>query len=606
MEFSSRSLLLSTCLLLLAFQQMYAQSSAIFENGQAQTLDSFSNSEDWIREELWVQTEFDSDNDGKLDRMHTSVIRQKQTETESLKVPVIYITSPYYSGGNGGLENFWNVNHEIGETPPARISPEKSPLASRPYISSSYSNQWVPRGFAMVYSESPGTGLSEGCPTVGGQNESLAPKAVIDWLNGRAKAYTTVDGDELVTAEWCTGNVGMMGTSYNGTLPLAAATTGVDGLKAIIPDSPNTSYWHYYRANGLVRNPGGYQGEDIDVLYEYIHSQESDLRSYCDKTIRDTEYAENMDRITGDYNEFWSSRDYTNQLDNVKAAVFFSHGLSDWNVMPDHSVRIYDALKAKGNTVKMYLHQGGHGGMPPFEMMNRWFSRYLYDIENGIENEDRLLVVREGANRNEPSSYPDYPNPEATMVDLYMNGNGNEIANLSLEKTDGQGVQTIEDNVSFDAESLANAEITDHRLLFVTSELKEDIHISGRPVVSIKAASSKEAVNLSVYLISLPWTKGRYRKGGLITRGWADLQNHDSMSESEALVPGKFYEMSFTLEPDDQIIEKGQKLALMIFSSDKGFTLHPKPGTLLEVDIDQSNIKIPVVGGKEALSKAIE
>ena len=64
----------------------------------------------------------------------------------------------------------------------------------------------------------------------------------------------------------------MTGTSYNGTLPLAAATTGVDGLEAIIPIAPNTSYYHYYRSNGLVRSPGGYLGEDIDVLYDFIQS----------------------------------------------------------------------------------------------------------------------------------------------------------------------------------------------------------------------------------------------------------------------------------------------------------------------------------------------
>ncbi len=47
----------------------------------------------------------------------------------------------------------------------------------------------------------------------------------------------------------------MTGTSYNGTIPLAAATTGVKGLEAIIPIAPNTSYYHYYRSNGLVRSP---------------------------------------------------------------------------------------------------------------------------------------------------------------------------------------------------------------------------------------------------------------------------------------------------------------------------------------------------------------
>ncbi|HRR93723.1 MAG TPA: CocE/NonD family hydrolase, partial [Bacteroidales bacterium] len=71
-------------------------------------------------------------------------------------------------------------------------------------------------------------------------------------------------------AYWTTGKVGMIGTSYNGTIPFAAATTGVQGLEAIIPVAPNTSYYHYYRSNGLVRSPGGYLGEDVDVLYEFI------------------------------------------------------------------------------------------------------------------------------------------------------------------------------------------------------------------------------------------------------------------------------------------------------------------------------------------------
>ena len=64
----------------------------------------------------------------------------------------------------------------------------------------------------------------------------------------------------------------MTGTSYNGTIPLAAAVTGVAGLEAIIPIAPNTSYYHYYRSNGLVRHPGGWLGEDIDFLYDFINS----------------------------------------------------------------------------------------------------------------------------------------------------------------------------------------------------------------------------------------------------------------------------------------------------------------------------------------------
>ncbi|MCP4217438.1 MAG: Xaa-Pro dipeptidyl-peptidase, partial [bacterium] len=191
--------------------------------------------------------------------------RPVQTDTEGLKLPVIYISSPYFAGtASGDKQYFWNVRHELGATPPKRVNPpEIKRHGERPVISTSHVSVWLPRGYIIVHSSSPGTGLSQGSPTVGGDNESLAPKAVIDWLCGRAKAYTTSNGNKKVKAFWCTGKVGMTGTSYNGTLPLAAATTGVDGLEAIIPIAPNTSYYHYYHSNGLIRHPGGWLGEDI-------------------------------------------------------------------------------------------------------------------------------------------------------------------------------------------------------------------------------------------------------------------------------------------------------------------------------------------------------
>jgi X-Pro dipeptidyl-peptidase len=70
----------------------------VFKDGEAQIVPEFKNPADWVRHDLWVETEFDSDGDGKLDRMHVDVTRQKQTDTEGLKVAVIYESSPYYAG----------------------------------------------------------------------------------------------------------------------------------------------------------------------------------------------------------------------------------------------------------------------------------------------------------------------------------------------------------------------------------------------------------------------------------------------------------------------------------------------------------------------------
>ena len=595
---------LFTVLLLTAQEK----AAPVFKDGEAQIIEAFNTPDQWIRHDLWVETNFDTDGDGKMDRMHVAVTRPFQTDSEGLTLPVIYVTSPYFAGVAPETEGaFWNVNHELGEKVAGIVHPEVTRKGKRPIISNSHIKKWIPRGYIVVHSSSPGTGLSQGAPTVGGQNESLAPKAVIDWLCGRVSGYTTPYGNEIVVAYWSTGKVGMTGTSYNGTLPLAAATTGVEGLEAIIPIAPNTSYYHYYRSNGLVRSPGGYLGEDIDVLYDFIHSGDESKRAFNNKTIRDTEMKNGMDRITGDYNDFWAGRDYLNQMKPMKAALLMAHGFNDWNVMPEHSYRISKRAKEMGIPTQIYYHQNGHGGPPPIKMMNRWFTRYLHGIENGVENDAKAWIVRENDSRQYPTAYTDYPNPEATPVVLYIKAGTSSYGRLSLENSSSKGQETFSDNASFSATSLAQSTSSNHRLLYVSDILKEDLHISGLASITIKAASSKPAVNLSVYLVSLPWNKNKGAKitENIITRGWADLQNNSSLSKSSPLIPDKFYKMTFDLQPDDQIIKKGQQIGLMLFSSDSEYTLLPKPGTELTIDLKETMITLPIVGGKSAFKKAI-
>ena len=579
----------------------------IFKDGEAQVVKGFEDPDYWIRHDLWVEAEFDSDNNGKLDRMHVSVTRPRQTETEGLKLPVIYVSSPYFAGtGDSGREYFWDPHQEVGEDPPERkIQPPVKRKGIRPIISKSHAKSWLPRGYIVVHSSSPGTGLSQGCPTVGGDNESLAPRAVIDWLCGRADGFTTPDGFERVSSGWCSGKVGMTGTSYNGTIPLAAATTGVDGLEAIIPIAPNTSYYHYYRSNGLVRHPGGYVGEDIDCLYEFIHSGPESSRAGCDTRVRDEEMMKLQDRKTGDYNDFWAGRDYLNDMKPMKCALLMAHAFNDWNVVPEHSVRIYERAKEMGLPSQIFFHQGGHGGPPPMKMMNRWFTHYLHGVDNGVEKDKRSWIVREKAARDKPTAYDEYPHPKAKHVKLYLEGAAPKQGKLSAKRAKKPGRETLIDNYSFNGESLARAEWTKHRLIYVSEKLKQPLHISGTPEIEIKLACDQEAANLSVWVVSLPWNTRRSVKitDNIITRGWADPQNRKSMSESEPLKPGRFYKVRFDLQPDDQIIPVGQQIGLMIFSSDQDFTLWPEPGTELTVDLEETVLHLPVVDGKKGWKK---
>jgi X-Pro dipeptidyl-peptidase len=636
-------LLSSAALALLGAAPLVARAqdkaAPIFQNGMAQIVPAFQDTSKWIREDLWVETNFDSDRDGKNDRVHVDVTRPGQTDAEGLRVPVLYGSSPYFAGTSPDFVG-WNVQQELG-APPAPRGHMTAPQyqANRRRISNALVNEWVRRGFAVVHSEAPGTGLSQGCPTVGAEYERMPMKFVVDWLNGRAKGYTTPTGNVEVKASWSTGKVGMMGTSYEGTLPFATATTGVEGLEVVVPVSPNNSYYHYYRSNGLVRSPGGYLGEDVDVLYDFIASGDTAGRANCDKIWKNGIFAgpKGQDRQSGDMNDFWADRDLMNYVKNVKAAVLFAHGLNDYNVLPDHSTRFYDALKAQGKPVAIYLHQGGHGGNPPLDMLNRWFSHYLYGIDNGVEKDPPVWIVhdqnaqapvnasamvasaaqsggRGGRGGVPPTPFASFPVPGTVAVTVHPTTGGNGIGGLT--SAPANGAEKLVDDATISGASLATAAQSTHRLLYATPALTDTIHVSGYPQVKLRIAASKPAANLSVWLVMLPYDstrRGSESAAGIVSRGWADIQNYKSLTTGgyytsklpgEPLVPGRFYDVTFDLQPTDEFIPAGRQLALMVMSSDRQFTLAPAPGTELTIDLAGSSITIPVVGGKAALTKA--
>ena len=150
-----------------------------FQDGLSQAVFTKVQAE-WINEEAWVESEVDSDRDGKPDLVHIDVTRVPETAA-GLKVPVLMEMSPYYAGGTQVTN--WGVDHEIGAPPTEKERwPAFTPTnRTSPRISGSLENTWVPRGFAVVHAEGFGSGWSEGCPTSGGLTSHLPARP---WSTG--------------------------------------------------------------------------------------------------------------------------------------------------------------------------------------------------------------------------------------------------------------------------------------------------------------------------------------------------------------------------------------------------------------------------------------
>lgn len=573
----------------------------VFTDGMAQPVFS-SDPADWVVQELWVTSEVDSDGDGRRDKVHFDVTRPAETE-QGLKVPVVYEASPYYAGGNPITNH--DVHHELyAPTRPGDGWPDAADWGRQPeprndvgpsVISSRYNSTWVPRGFAVVHAESLGSGESEGCPTSGGANETAGAKAVVDWLNGRAPA---VDADgNTVTAGWTTGKVGMLGTSYNGTLPNAVASTGVEGLEAIVPISAISSWYDYYRAEGAVRAPGGFQGEDTDVLAEYVYTRAD--RDVCRPVIDSVE--EEQDRVTGDYSTFWAERDYLRDADNVTAATLVAHGLQDWNVMTRHAAQWYDALKSNGVPHKIYWHQGGHGGPPPADVLNRWFTRYLYGVDNGVENEPHAIVMREN---RELATYAEWPVPGSAQVDVRLEGQGAaETGGLTLtpQRRGRPHYESFTDRPDRTMAELAAAPDSEHGLVYTTSPLTGPVHVSGVPTAAVRVMLGQPAANLTVGLVDLAPDGSVTR---VVTEGWRDPQNRRSLSETEIVTPGTPYNLDVTMQANDYVFPAGHRIAFVVMQSEEDFTILPPAGNELALDITSTTLHLPVVGGTPALAAA--
>ncbi|MGW0478402.1 Xaa-Pro dipeptidyl-peptidase [Nonomuraea sp. NPDC003214] len=599
-----------------------ADTPAISVEGNA-TQPVFSRA-DAVKQTVFVEVEgTDSDHDGRPDRVAVDILRPKETD-QGLKVPVIMEASPYFSGVNDVPNHPVDVDEDGNPLPTLRSHADK--LASEPFAGY-YDNYFLPRGYAIALVENVGSGRATGCPTTGDRNETAGPKAAIDWLNGRAKGFDA--NGAPVEATWSTGKVGMIGVSYNGTLPNAVAATGVEGLETIVPIAAISSWYDYYRANGGVLAPGGFQGEDADVLAKFVLTRQ-DGQAVCGPVIDGLAAAQ--DRVSGDYSPFWDARNYLNDVDKVRASVFLVHGLNDWNVKTKQAAQWWQALAERNVPRKIWLHQGTH--MNPFSLrtaewlrqLHGWFDHWLYGLDSGVMREPQADVEIAAGQWGRHASWP---LPGAHPVRLWMGSGGK----LGLLPRPWSPRESYTDQKTRTAEDLAGtAPAADpNRLAYLTAPLPADVRISGTPTISVRASMRDGATPYLTALLVDYGTDTRpdgrlvptgetlcYGQGvpgdtgctalrtlgtavtpyKIVTRGWLDVRNRHREDRSEPVRPGREYGFTWDLQPQDHLFKKGHRIGVVIISTDHDYTLRYPAGTRVTVSPGRSSVKLPVVFGR--------
>jgi X-Pro dipeptidyl-peptidase len=580
-------------------------------NGVTQPVFSYA---DAIREHVFVESTVDSDGDGARDRVNVDIIRPKET-AQGLKVPVIMDESPYY-------DNLGRGNESEHKTYDAAGNPLKFPLF--------YDNYFVPRGYAFLAVDMTGTTRSDGCPTSGGKGDVLGGKAVVDWLNGRAKAFRPDGG--TVKATWTTGTVGMIGKSYDGTLPNAVAATGVKGLVTIVPISAISSWYDYSRMNGVV-----YFTDEEPGLADVV---DTDPPEKCAAVNAAMDVGE--DDATGNDNAFWDERDYRDgtiaRARNVRASVFAVHQVNDLNVKPNHFSTWWKALAANGVPRKVWIGQYGH--VDPFDFrrdvwvatLHKWFDFWLQGVHNDVMKQPRADVE---IGPDQWITQSDWPAPGAAPVTLRPAADGSlgltpAAAGQTATYTDAVGDSGF--GISED-DMVADPTTTQpYRLAYVSAPIPADVRLSGTPSASLRVKLDKPDANLTALLVdygddtrvdylgpgsgirtlttedcwgdSTATDDACYRQTqtrtvdspvNVVARGWMDAQNRLSLSSPAPLSPGQNYRVRWQTLPQDYVFKSGHRLGLIFAGTDFDLNTETPSGAQVTVDLANSGFTVPLV-----------
>lgn len=615
-----------------------------------------------IRDVVYVEAPLDNDHDGKRDLLKTEIIRPGETEN-GLKVPVIFTASPYDQGTNDHQAD--QMTHDVNQEkltrkqpnhlsyedvkfdydnhdlPEPRTIKDTNKVAEESFVKTwtySLNDYFLARGFAVVYSSGVGTKDSDGVRTTGTPDETISATSVIEWLHGDRTAFTNRSDQIAIPAWWSNGNVGMTGRSYLGTLSTAAAMTGVDGLKTAVVEAGISNYYDYYRENGLVVAPGGFQGEDTDVLGELTFSREQSAADYL--KIKDTWLAQlkkltaGQDRVTGSYNSFWDNRNLLKNV-NIKADMLLVHGLNDWNVKLSHVYNLRKTLKNEKITQKLVLHQGQHEYLNNFrsvdftDIVNLWLTNKLLAVDNQANQIVPDVLVQDNAEPETWNTYKDWggnvkeiPLDDKRWTDL------NENHSFSDQLPDDLFKDYIENTKKWQKALFTknHSKLDKHSIKLMSEPLDQDITVDGRATITLRAASSADLGLLSAALVDYGVEKRltavpqilsaqqiitgyQWRKDDLkeflpekkasaykkFTDAHMNMQNRTNNYQSDDLKPGQYYNFTMAFQPTFWRLLKGHQLGLIIYATDMDYTIRSNQDISYTVDLSASKIELPLL-----------
>lgn len=490
------------------------------------------------------------------------------------KAPTILVMSPYFG-------------------PESREDPddEASPPAYFRY-------QWlldhfVPRGYAVVFSDVRGTGESGGCLE---QTASLQ----------RQDGYDLVEW--LAAQDWSNGKVGMFGKSYDAETQQGTAILAPPHLTTIVPvASVSGQYeWNFYDGvpftlHTLFGNYGYMVGDGL----EPPSSEEGWLafpsRAGCHPVMLGQ--AAHRD---GDWDAYWDDRELRNGVGEIEAAVLYVHGLQDWNVRQVALRDWYDRIPSEkralfGQWAHDYPEENRvHEAWSRTdwrETVHKWYDHFLLGLDNGILGELPPVQVQDdqGAWRVEAT----YPPTDTIPFELHLAPDRLETHRVGTLETPllfRENEEAFLRGQGLPVPSADTGEVQE-ALVFTSDPMTAEVRFAGWPSLELDVLlfdglypdpDTETDAHFAVNLFKV----GPEGEETWLNAGYLSARHRDGVRSPAPVPEDEVLTYHLRFHPGDSVLPEGSSLKLVLSGSDRW--TEPE-GTLWGAELHRGVLRLPTI-----------
>jgi putative CocE/NonD family hydrolase len=479
---------------------------------------------------------------------------------------------------------------EIAVVRPATDAPVPVVLMASPYLgdlreatnpaslwrpAAAYEGWLVPHGFAMAYLAVRGTSGSGGCMDWWGTTEQGDLIQAIEWL---------------ARQPWSSGEVGMLGTSYEGAAAWSAASAAPPPLRTIVVVDAPVDFDDFVIRNGTAMQGVAPLLAAWQVLWG-TRGREQEATSQTCTTTTDILAAGAYSGQTGarDPLGVMQERERRDSIsENYTGSVFYVQGFADGAVMPHNSLPWIGSLASDPHRpVKMLLGQWGHsnpdmpdGSIPGIvaatesygihpnptrrwdfaELVVRWFDKTLrgnasVDVGPAVQVADTSLRWR---------SEEMWPPPDTVPVQFYL-ASGGLLETRPSATTSSLFLQAEPRWMAAepDAASVPVA-ACEGCALFVTSAMEADLRFAGVASLDMPVRATGNGGTILARLAAV-----QDGERTLLSTGVLDLRFHAG-SESTTVMPGQRLTVRLVFEAADAVVPAGARFELALSQGGQG------------------------------------